>query len=341
MSGFEAALSAIGKYSWRSMFGVFIATGVLLFFSRELGIYDWTNTYRGWLIAGFAVSGAVLLTYIGSGIYPSFASYVLDTRTMHIGKKHLLQLTEDEKVVCRHFVDHNGQSYRTDPAYGPVASLAVKNILFRPGAAYPTGLYDYQIQPWALKYLQANPQLLRENPLESTNPRSTQMEQQEKSSLFDRLTKPLGIMGFLLGLFSVGWQVYTYRESHEESPMVRASLTQELKGDHLQFNRDRHGELTIEVTNLGNRTMQIKTITLSAWKRVWVLHSPNKTSPTFSLETGHTLSSQIEWDYVKYPIFALNDASQPADFLVEVETTRAVHQQHVHINTITVTSTVP
>ena len=165
--------------------------------------------------------------------------------------------------------------------------------------------------------------------------------EQSKPSWLDKSAKALALPGFFLALFSVGWQVYTYRESHEESPMVRASLTQEMKGDHLQFNRDRHGELTIEVTNLGNRTMQIKTITLSAWKRVWVLHSPEEKRPTFPLETGHTLSRQIEWDYVKYPIFAFNDQSQPADFLVEVETIRAVHQQHIHINAITITSTIP
>ncbi len=166
------------------------------------------------------------------------------------------------------------------------------------------------------------------------------MEQLSKPSWLDKSAKALALPGFLLALFSVGWQVYTYRESREESPMVRASLTQELKGDHLQLNRDRHGKLTIEVTNLGNRTMQIKTIALSAWKRVWVLHSPEEKNPTFSLETGHTLSRQIEWDYAKYPISEL-DESQPADFLVEVETTRAVHQQHVNINAITVTSTIP
>src|SRR5438876_1298816 len=153
------------------------------------------------------------------------------------------------------------------------------------------------------------------------------MEQQSKPSWLDKSAKALALPGFFLALFSVGWQVYTYRESHEESPMVRATLTQEMKGDHLQFNRDRHGKLTIEVTNLGKRAMQIKSITLSAWKRVWVLHSPNEKSPTFSLETGHTLLSEIGWDYVKYPIFEL-DESQPADFLIEVETTRGVHQQH-------------
>jgi hypothetical protein len=169
---------------------------------------------------------------------------------------------------------------------------------------------------------------------------SRPMELQSKPSWLDKSAKALALPGFLLALFSVGWQVYTYREGHEESPMVRASLTQELKVDHVQFNRDRHGKLTIEVTNLGNRVMQIKSVTLSAWKRVWVLHSPEDTNPTFSLETGHTLSKQIEWDYVKYPIFEL-DESQPADFLVEVQTTRAVHQQHVHINAITITSTIP
>jgi hypothetical protein len=31
----------------------------------------------------------------------------------------------------------------------------------------------------------------------------------------------------------------------------------------------------------------------------------------------------------------------PADFLVEVETTRAIHQRHVQINSINITSTIP
>jgi hypothetical protein len=166
------------------------------------------------------------------------------------------------------------------------------------------------------------------------------MEQQSKPSWLDKSAKALALPGFLLAIFSVGWQVYTYRESHEESPMVRASLTQELIGDHLPLNRERHGKLTIEVTNLGNRIMQIKTITLSAWKRVWVLHSPDEKNPTFPLETGDTLSREMEWDYAKYPVFEL-DESQPVNFLVDVETTRAVHQQHVSINAITVTSTIP
>src|SRR5260370_37481984 len=96
--------------------------------------------------------------------------------------------------------------------------------------------------------LSATAQAEPENLLESRP-----MEQQSKSSLLVKSAKALALPGFPLALFSLVCQLYTYRESHEESPMVTASLTQELNGDHLQLNRDRHGKLTIEVTNLGNR----------------------------------------------------------------------------------------
>ena len=161
MSGLEAVLSAIGKYSWRAMFGVFIATGVLLFFACQLGIYDWVQSYRGLLIFGFVVSGGVLLSYLGSGVYPWVASYAADTRRIHLGKKHLQTMNEDEKVVCRWFIEHRGQSYRTDPANGTVATLLLKDVLFRPGAPYPGGLYDYQMQRWAFEYQSKHQELFK------------------------------------------------------------------------------------------------------------------------------------------------------------------------------------
>jgi hypothetical protein len=167
------------------------------------------------------------------------------------------------------------------------------------------------------------------------------MEQQNKPSLLEKVAKLLAIPGFFLALFSVGWQVHTYRESHEESPMVRGSLTQEFTTSILKgFNRDKHGKLTIDITNLGSRTMLVKNVTVSAFNRVWIIRAPQENKPTLPLETGQTLSNTMAWDYSKYPIFEM-DESEPADFLVQVETTRTVHQQHVHISTITVTSTIP
>jgi hypothetical protein len=80
----------------------------------------------------------------------------------------------------------------------------------------------------------------------------------------------------LSALFT-GWQAYEAHQAanREESPMVRASLTQEVR-EGIRPNTDRHGKLSIEVTNLGHRTMQLKNITLSAWKRVWIVLAPDK-----------------------------------------------------------------
>ncbi len=161
MSVLEAAINAVGKYSWRTMLGIFIASGVLLFFGPQLDVADWTKTNRGWLILAFAVSGGVLLSYVISGFYQWISRYVIDTRVKRLGKKHLRQLTDDEKVVCRHFVQNNGSAYRTTLAQGEVAALVVKNVLFRPGGPYPGDLYDFQIQPWALEYLKKHPELLK------------------------------------------------------------------------------------------------------------------------------------------------------------------------------------
>lgn len=167
------------------------------------------------------------------------------------------------------------------------------------------------------------------------------MEQQRKFSLFDWFTKPLGVLGFLLGLFSVGWQVYTYRESHEESPLVRVSPVLNVN-EGTRFAIKPHGEITVEVTNLGQRTMQVKSITLFAGKRVRIIRAPSKEVLTVSLEPGGVFSRQIEWNYGKHPLLnEENDESLPEDFFVEVETTRAVHRRHFQLSSLTITSTVP
>jgi hypothetical protein len=158
---------------------------------------------------------------------------------------------------------------------------------------------------------------------------------QDKTSLFDRFAKALAVPAFLLAVLSLGWQVYTYQESHEESPRIHGSVTQTGK----QLNPDKDGKLSIQITNLGKRTMQIKTVTLSGWNRVWVLYVPPEKA-TFALPPGCDLWTQTLRDYAKYPI-DVGQSPQPADFLVTVETTRAVHQQHVFINTFMLGGPVP
>jgi hypothetical protein len=48
------------------MVGVFIATGIVLFFAHSLGITAWEQPLRPWLIVAFALSGAILATHVAT-----------------------------------------------------------------------------------------------------------------------------------------------------------------------------------------------------------------------------------------------------------------------------------
>jgi hypothetical protein len=99
------------------------------------------------------------------------------------------------------------------------------------------------------------------------------------------------------------------------------------------------GEIEVEVTNLGRRTMQLKNMTLFAGKRVWPLYTPRDMQPTLPLETKVPYVHRVDWDYGKYPLIAL-DGSLPEDFLIEIETTRAVHRKHFVVASWTLNSLV-
>jgi superinfection exclusion protein B len=161
MSVVEAVLSAIGQYSWRPMFGVWVTSGVILFFSEQLGIREWARSYRGWLIVGFIVSGSILLTYVWSQIYPWIADHVRDIRMRRLGKGYLNSLTPDEQFICKAFVRSNGESVTHSPANGAVSALLLKSILFTPGVPHSNGMREYRMQQWALVYLNKHPDLLQ------------------------------------------------------------------------------------------------------------------------------------------------------------------------------------
>jgi hypothetical protein len=71
LSGWEPFLNAISKYSWRTFFGVFVASGAILFFPGKLGVRDWAQPLRGYLVAAFILSGAVLLTHLATTVHAS------------------------------------------------------------------------------------------------------------------------------------------------------------------------------------------------------------------------------------------------------------------------------
>lgn len=159
MASPEAVINAIAKYSWRSMFGVFVAAGVLVFLNKRLGIAVWEQQYHGWFIAAFILSGAVLMTYIATEMQPWFAAHTADWGMKHRGKEHLRSLSDDEKQHCKWFLDNNGSSLHHNEANGALGALIEKNILFTPGKPWGNGMRDFRIRPWALGYLRKHPEL--------------------------------------------------------------------------------------------------------------------------------------------------------------------------------------
>lgn len=175
-------------------------------------------------------------------------------------------------------------------------------------------------------------------------------EQQQRESRREGRERVAIRIALLAALFSglaaifTGWQAYEAHKARivadrEESPMVRISLLQTLR-EGTRFAVNPQGELSVEATNLGHEMMQVKSITLFAGKRYWTIHTATEKQPTLPLQTGVAFTRRIPWDYSKYPLLA-RDESLPEDFLVEVETTRAVHRRPIAIPSITITSATP
>jgi hypothetical protein len=167
MNWWDSTLNWLTKtIPWQVVFGLFVTTGVLLFLSRPLGIYDWAHPYRGIEIAVFSFSGAVLLANTSSSVGRWIIKSVHDWRMRSHGKKYLHHLNPEEKAFCKRFVETNGSPLPHNPANGAISSLLANGILWQPQQGWGQEhqgrdwLFEFNIQRWALEYLKAHRELL-------------------------------------------------------------------------------------------------------------------------------------------------------------------------------------
>ena len=62
-------INALAKYSWRTLFGIFVLTILVLLFPKQLGVEAWELPLHGYLVAAFIFSSAVLFTYIATMVH--------------------------------------------------------------------------------------------------------------------------------------------------------------------------------------------------------------------------------------------------------------------------------
>jgi hypothetical protein len=98
MPWYEATLDWLTKnIPWQIMFGIFVATSVVLFLAAPLGIDAWARPYHGVGIAAFVFSGSVLLANLVTLIGRPLVADVRCVFTRRHSRKHFHQMNPLEK----------------------------------------------------------------------------------------------------------------------------------------------------------------------------------------------------------------------------------------------------
>lgn len=71
----ETLLEGLAKYSWRTFFGIFIASGAMLLFPDRLGVKAWVSSNKVYLVIALLVSGAILLTHLVTLAHARFTEH--------------------------------------------------------------------------------------------------------------------------------------------------------------------------------------------------------------------------------------------------------------------------
>ena len=165
-------LSSIKQTSPVIFTGLAIASGIVLFSNGDLittiGLSDFRDANKQYIGGCFVLSSSILFAQLATGLFGFikvlFAKWQKSRRNkkaMESRKKDLVNLTPDEKAYLAPYVLGQETTLYFLMEDGIKGSLEAKGILYRASnmGDMVTG-WAYNIQPWALKHLQSNPDLL-------------------------------------------------------------------------------------------------------------------------------------------------------------------------------------
>ncbi len=181
------------------------------------------------------------------------------------------------------------------------------------------------------------------------------MNQEAKSSRIGfTLASTLGVLGFVLSLISLGWQVHVHEESLTDKALVRFSISflnndKEIlsvtKTAKHQSNVDldpssiNKNELSAEVVNIGERPLYVKQVRLivpcpETGNSDSITLQPAKDSPPGgALQPGAaTIYKAGPWNLFEHP---LTTVDPPERFCVAVESNKGIVTQTGEISYVT------
>lgn len=153
------AVFRLKKIPYSFLIGLITLLIIILFISDELAgqlaIKDFRNQYRIYLGPALPLTIVILITKICAGIAGDRASKKYWESKCEI----LHELTFPEKHILTQFL-HGAGSVKANIGDGIMGGLIAKEIVYQSSSVTFDLAFPYNIQPWAKKYLQENPDLL-------------------------------------------------------------------------------------------------------------------------------------------------------------------------------------
>lgn len=339
------------------------ATSFLLFGGAsaldKLGLSDTIAEYR-WVVALLFIIAATWLVvtsliWVGKKCLQAWTIHQAEKKQ----QKRLHALTVDERRILLRYVENDTrtQIFFDAPDLGAAQGLADDGVLYRPDVA-PNGVaVTYNIQEWALAYLNRNKGLVA--PVVSTETRWSGTLMSSKSpDWFARSFALVAIVLTVIGLYfthrTYKFQTKTYQEGLEERILVR-----------LGFQRDvdtNGGVVGVEIVNIGTRPIYLKFVEVDVPNGCEIMnvkrdrdvlpdacgltvYDRNPTRPNDEpmkpSEPGEEKDYKTKWDFAKFPIeqWVENDSSRE-HLWVRVQTTKKGFRQHPIFSWAEITQTI-
>jgi len=130
-------------------------------FLDSMGLLSFRNDNIHWFWIALSLSVCFLASRALFGLFPIFKNRLNGWIVIYRGKKRLTILSKKEKEILSYYFDNNSRSQTLSLMSGHVTGLIHEKIIYRATEiTEEVDIYDFNIQPWARKYLKKHPEIL-------------------------------------------------------------------------------------------------------------------------------------------------------------------------------------